>query len=385
MTAPTSSSIHKPPPAVTVILPTYNRRDTLLRAVRSVQAQSYTDWELLVIDDGSTDGSKELLAALDEPRLRVIVQANAGAATARNLGLRESCGRYISFLDSDDEWLPHFLALSCGFLDRHPQEAWVATESYEAKADGRLLRQDLHALAGHYVDLARSLGSSALALPQGKKDDYLRVFTTCQPLGDWALPLARDLGIDEEQVRWYRGNIGEHYRWGYFHALWCLVMRTEALQGLSPFPVERRNCNDLQFLIELALSHPSNLIAVPAVRKNLVPPSSQAASQLTAGRSYVSFTRNYAAVIEECFLRRMPDDVEVQRIYAFRRLEAGKAALSFGLRAEAREHLRFAHRWLRWPSVRVLRSMARLAPTDRLAALTYAVYQRIEDRLPRRH
>lgn len=381
----TSRPLDAPTPAVSIILPTYNRRNTLLRAVRSVQAQSYTDWELLVIDDGSTDGSKELLATLDEPRLRVIVQANAGAATARNLGLRESRGRYISFLDSDDEWLPHFLALSCGFLDRHPQEAWVATESYEAKADGRLLRQDLHALASHYVDLARSLGSTALALPPGEQDSYLRVFATRQHLGDWALPLARESGIDEPEVRWYRGDIGEHYRWGYFHALWCLVVRAEALDGLSPFPVERRNCNDLQFLIELALKHTSNLIAVPAVRKNLVVPEDQAAAQLTAGRSYVGFTRNYAAVIETCFLRRLPDDIDVQRVYAFRRLEAGKAALAFGLRAEAREHLRFAHRWLRWPSVSILRAMARLAPTNGIAALAFSVYRRIEDRLPSSH
>lgn len=101
-----------PSPEVSIILPTHNRADTLPRALESVFAQSVSDWELLVIDDGSTDGTAALLAAhAADTRLRVLRQpVNAGAAAARNRGLRAARGRFVAFLDSDDAWFPDTLA-----------------------------------------------------------------------------------------------------------------------------------------------------------------------------------------------------------------------------------------------------------------------------------
>lgn len=97
-------------PLVSVILPTYNRARTLERAVRSVLAQTQPDLELLVVDDGSTDHTSQVLAGIHDPRLHVIRQDNRGPAAARNAGIAAARGDWLAFQDSDDEWLPHKLA-----------------------------------------------------------------------------------------------------------------------------------------------------------------------------------------------------------------------------------------------------------------------------------
>lgn len=97
--------------SVSVVLPTYNRAPTLSRAVRSVLAQTFTDLELIVVDDGSTDATSSVLAQFDDPRLRVLRQPNAGAAAARNAGIALAQGEWLAFQDSDDEWLLDKVAL----------------------------------------------------------------------------------------------------------------------------------------------------------------------------------------------------------------------------------------------------------------------------------
>ena len=107
----------RPAPAVSVLMPVFNAEATLERAVASVMAQDFADWELLLADDGSADGSQALaqrLAATDG-RIRVLASAvNTGAAAARNRALAAARGRYIAFLDSDDEWLPGKLTEQLG-------------------------------------------------------------------------------------------------------------------------------------------------------------------------------------------------------------------------------------------------------------------------------
>jgi glycosyltransferase involved in cell wall biosynthesis len=93
-------------PLVSVVLPTFNRAQTLPRAIRSILAQDYENLEVLVVDDGSTDDTADVMAQFDDPRVRYLPQAaNRGASRARNAGLRECRGEYIAFQDSDDEWL----------------------------------------------------------------------------------------------------------------------------------------------------------------------------------------------------------------------------------------------------------------------------------------
>ncbi len=107
-------------PVVSVIIPTYNRWPFVREAVESVLAQSYRLFELIVVDDGSTDGTPD---KLDEfgTKLRVIEQQRRGVSAARNQGAGAARGRYLAFLDSDDLWLPEKLAIQTRFMDEHPE------------------------------------------------------------------------------------------------------------------------------------------------------------------------------------------------------------------------------------------------------------------------
>ena len=118
-------------PITSVIIPTYNRWPLVAEAVDSVLAQSFQDIEIIVVDDGSTDGTTNRLAKFDG-RLRLFTTTGRGVAAARNFGVSQAQGCYVAFLDSDDLWLPGKLETQIAFLDRHPEiqicqtdEIWV--------------------------------------------------------------------------------------------------------------------------------------------------------------------------------------------------------------------------------------------------------------------
>jgi hypothetical protein len=112
-----------------VVIPTHQRRELLRRAIASVLAQTNPDFELIVIDDGSTDGTKEMITALEDhdPRLRYSWQPNAGVAAARNTALRLARGGIVAFLDSDNRWLPNHLAVLAEVFAQRPEAVVVST------------------------------------------------------------------------------------------------------------------------------------------------------------------------------------------------------------------------------------------------------------------
>lgn len=108
-------------PKVSIILPTYNRGYILNQAIDSVLAQSYGDWELIIVDDGSTDGTKEDISTyLEDFRIRYLYQENAGQATARNRGVEESVGDIIMYLDSDDVYFSEAVQLVVNVFEHAP-------------------------------------------------------------------------------------------------------------------------------------------------------------------------------------------------------------------------------------------------------------------------
>ncbi len=104
---------------VSVIIPTYNREKTILRAIESVLAQTVTDLELIVVDDCSTDSTREIVSSVRDGRLRyVCLEQNSGACVARNRGIEEAKGEYIAFQDSDDSWRPEKLERQLEAINR---------------------------------------------------------------------------------------------------------------------------------------------------------------------------------------------------------------------------------------------------------------------------
>jgi glycosyltransferase involved in cell wall biosynthesis len=129
--------------AVSIILPTYNRAKFLPEALAAIRSQQWTDWELIVVDDGSTDETEAVVRELTQEwkqPVRYIRQQNQGAYGARNTGLDHARGEYIAFYDSDDLWLPHHLLDCVEALAQHAEVDWVY---------GACQRVDL--LSGHVI------------------------------------------------------------------------------------------------------------------------------------------------------------------------------------------------------------------------------------------
>ncbi len=109
-------------PKVSVIIPTYNRASYLKEAVQSVLDQTYRNFELIIVDDGSTDNTEEVVASFTDDRIRYIKKNNEGhAGKTRNVGLENARGEYIAFLDDDDVWLPEKLELQIKTMMEHPE------------------------------------------------------------------------------------------------------------------------------------------------------------------------------------------------------------------------------------------------------------------------
>src|SRR5690554_857341 len=96
-------------PKFSVIIPLYNKEKDVLSTLQSLLAQSFSDFEALVINDGSTDRSWEVVSSLKDPRIRLFDKANEGVSLTRNYGVRHAGARYIAFLDADDYWYPNHL------------------------------------------------------------------------------------------------------------------------------------------------------------------------------------------------------------------------------------------------------------------------------------
>lgn len=123
-------------PTVSVVIPLYNARDVIRDTIQSVLVQTWKDYEIVVTDDGSTDGSGEVVRAFG-PALRYIRQENGGVARARNRGIAESTGTYIALLDHDDLWHPMKLEKQVTVLARQPEVGMVITDVAHIDREGR--------------------------------------------------------------------------------------------------------------------------------------------------------------------------------------------------------------------------------------------------------
>jgi len=120
---------------VSIIMPAYNSETTIAESIESVLAQTYSSWELIIIDDCSTDETRKVVTAYNDKRIRYYLQSqNLGVAMARNKGISMAKGRYIAFLDSDDLWLPKKLERQVAFMEKH-HYGFTYTEYRQFRAD----------------------------------------------------------------------------------------------------------------------------------------------------------------------------------------------------------------------------------------------------------
>lgn len=123
-------------PRVSVVIPTYNRAYLLRKAIESVLHQTFTDFELIVVDDGSTDNTKEVIGSIADPRIKYLTQPNKGVAAASNTGIRAAAGEFVAFLHSDDLFLPEKLAAQMAMVDNDPSIGLVYSLFYSSRIGG---------------------------------------------------------------------------------------------------------------------------------------------------------------------------------------------------------------------------------------------------------
>lgn len=195
---------------ISVVIPTYNREHSIRRAVFSVLNQSYANIELLVVDDASTDGTLELLAAIPDPRLRVLRQPqNAGASAARQAGILAARGDLIAFQDSDDFWLPEKLETQMRVFAELPED-YVAI---------------FHSMIIYGRDF------------EGKHKRFGPRRTSCEP---GPRVLVRD------------GDMSDTFLWGNFMGPPTVLLKKAAYHAAGGFDLRLRNHNDWDFHIRLS-------------------------------------------------------------------------------------------------------------------------------------
>ncbi len=150
----TKTQSHATSPRFSVIIPVYNRASFIARAIESVLSQTYRDFELIVVDDGSTDATPDIVALYP---VRLLRQENRGVSAARNRGIASARGKIIAFLDSDDAWEPRKLEVQAAHFDAHPEcmihqtdEIWIREGKFlnkqkkHQKKSGHIFYDSLH-------------------------------------------------------------------------------------------------------------------------------------------------------------------------------------------------------------------------------------------------
>jgi glycosyltransferase involved in cell wall biosynthesis len=233
---------------VSVVIPTYNRRDYIVAAIESVLAQDFADHEVIVVDDGSTDDTCDLLTPYANT-VRVIRTANQGPALARNVGMQAACGDYIAYLDSDDLYYPYKLGLQVALLDALPHVGMVYTESSAFSDDG--FWEECHLRRYH-----------ASAYERGGLE-YQQIFAEHWRLGD-VFAAARLEGLDKWSDRAvYVGNIYEQYLFNTLVFTSSMMFRRSLLARTGLQQKRFGMFHDLEFALRLCREAPTAFIDVP--------------------------------------------------------------------------------------------------------------------------
>ena len=207
---------------ISVVIPLYNKAHTIVHTLSTVMRQNYADYEVVIVDDGSTDNGVQLIREhFKDPRIRIIHQENAGVSVARNRGIEEAHGQWVAFLDGDDEWHPEYLSIMCCAIEKYPQAVMISSAGLIHNADGRLS----YRIANKYVNrmllvdyfenpfvfshtsstvVNRQIANQTNLFPKGMKclEDFA-FFYQMAILGDFVyigLPISKYVGGVEGQI-----------------------------------------------------------------------------------------------------------------------------------------------------------------------------------------
>ena len=250
---------------VSIILPTYNRTRFLRHTVESVFAQTFTDWDLIVADDGSDEETKAFLRALESQNVRVLWLEHTGnPSRVRNAALKVAAGRYVAFIDSDDVWAPTKLATQVAALDLSAHHRWSYTACNRIDADGGLLPARLKpatAPSGWIFEALLSLDVSAATptlVAERSLVEEIGGFDEEQRYGefhDLSLRLAlrsKVVGLSDELCSVRAHN--EHYSADRMGAKRAWMRLYEKFTQLAPTSSGRARCERMRTRVALELA-----------------------------------------------------------------------------------------------------------------------------------
>jgi GT2 family glycosyltransferase len=362
-------------PLISIVMPTYNRADTIQRAIASIRAQSWSDWELIVVDDGSTDDTALRLAGLD-PRIRLLRQENQGVTAARNTGLAVVKGELIAFLDSDDEWLPHHLALAAAFFAAHPGEHLFTSEFWEDFGTGEYVKHHRPAVGEFAPRTAKLIGSTAFNGPAPQNDPYLRFYDSCTPVDVWGRAMLEKTPY--AGTLHYRGNIFRGWRWEFLMSMQSTVLTRAAFERVGMPDAKYNVASDYAWLALLCRAFTTNMVNAPGTIKHEHAAGKKplAEGHLVTGKTALRFHQDMLQIFEDLFWKDAPGDPELCGIRAYRHFKIAEVLLSGNERRAALEHLEQAVQGYRGLDARAARWLARFVPQDPLAGRAFVAFRR---------
>lgn len=314
-------------PLVSVIVPTLNRGYCVAAAIASAQRQTYSNLEILVVDDGSTDDTREIvveLASADD-RVKYLHKENGGVAAARNYAIRNAAGAYFAFLDSDDAWKPWKIELQLACLRRCPQAGMIWTDMEAIDGSGRVLSARYLREMYHAYSVFRTEELFAHSEPlETVADDHHAHFAGC------------DLYHGEIFSAMITGNL--------VHTSTVLISR-QRLEEAGVFPEHmRQGGEDYHFHLMTCRAGQVAFADVATIEYRV-----GASDQITETASTIHFARAYlqtiSGVLERDRSRITLSRKQIERILARAHGWLGEEAAEIGERAEARTHLLASFRY----------------------------------------
>lgn len=239
-------------PAISVVIPTHNRASLLGQALDSLLSQTIQDFETIIVDDGSTDDTRAIVA--HHPlATRYLQIEHAGPAVARNVGMRAALGQYVAYLDSDDLYYPHKLELQTDWLNQHPEIGMVYTDFSAFSDDG-------------FWD-ERHLTSYHESAYRHTKNRYDQLFSTSEPLDRATVGAGwGQRGSVARQAKGYSGQIYDAYLINTIVFTNSMMFRRDLLGRVGVQSRRFGHFHDLEFALRLCKSAPASFLDLPTYK-----------------------------------------------------------------------------------------------------------------------